>query len=170
MARKTTYRTRLGIEIRRTVEEIPLKGAIEPLIEALDQSRGLFTGVQLRLSRTLYAVGYRFVNPPVCLNPAAGTSLFRSERTRTRFAPDARRSHQRGYSEPAGYSRKKSGANSRRSFSASARGYGSLRQSGRSLPGLLWSVRLRSRTSIRAAAITPDQTPGPTRSRSLHPG
>jgi anthranilate synthase len=36
-----TYVTRGGIAVQRTVEDIPLDGAIEPLIEALDSRRGV---------------------------------------------------------------------------------------------------------------------------------
>jgi anthranilate synthase len=62
-----TYRTKLGIEVHRTVEEITVDGAIKPLITALDQSRGvlLTSSYEYPGRYTRWDIG--FVNPPLCL-------------------------------------------------------------------------------------------------------
>jgi len=66
MARKT-YRTKLGIQIHDTVEEIRVDGAIEPLIEALDHKRGvlLTSSYEYPGRYTRWDIG--FVDPPLCL-------------------------------------------------------------------------------------------------------
>src|SRR5436190_7087705 len=66
MARKT-YRTKLGIQVHDTVEEIPVDGAIEPLIEALDHKRGvlLTSSYEYPGRYTQWDIG--FVDPPLCL-------------------------------------------------------------------------------------------------------
>src|SRR5215470_10092633 len=62
-----TYRTKLGIEVHRTVEEIPVDDAIKPLITALDQSRGvlLTSSYEYPGRYTRWDIG--FVDPPLCL-------------------------------------------------------------------------------------------------------
>jgi len=62
-----TYRTGLGIEVHRTVEEIPVDDAINPLITALDQSRGvlLTSSYEYPGRYTRWDIG--FVDPPLCL-------------------------------------------------------------------------------------------------------
>src|SRR5437868_496919 len=62
-----TYRTRTGIGIHRTLEEIPVEGAIRPLVEALDQRRGvLLTSAYEYPGRyTRWDIG--FIDPPLCL-------------------------------------------------------------------------------------------------------
>ena len=62
-----TYRTKLGIQVHRTVEEIPVDGAIKPLITALDQSRGvlLTSSYEYPGRYTQWDIG--FVDPPLCL-------------------------------------------------------------------------------------------------------
>src|SRR5262245_33940206 len=66
-----TYRTRRGIQVHRTVEEIPLQGAIQPLIEALDQRRGvlLTSSYEYPGRYTRWDIG--FINPPICLESRA---------------------------------------------------------------------------------------------------
>jgi len=62
-----TYRTKLGIEVHRTVKEIPVDDAIKPLITALDQSRGvlLTSSYEYPGRYTRWDIG--FVDPPLCL-------------------------------------------------------------------------------------------------------
>ena len=62
-----TYRTKLGIEVHRTVEEIPVDDAMKPLITALDQSRGvlLTSSYEYPGRYTRWDIG--FVDPPLCL-------------------------------------------------------------------------------------------------------
>ena len=62
-----TYRTKLGIQVHRTVEEIPVDGAIKPLIPALDQSRGvlLTSSYEYPGRYTRWDIG--FINPPLSL-------------------------------------------------------------------------------------------------------
>jgi anthranilate synthase len=62
-----TYRTRLGIQVHRTVEEIPVDGAIQPLIKALDLSRGvlLTSSYEYPGRYTRWDIG--FVDPPLSL-------------------------------------------------------------------------------------------------------
>jgi anthranilate synthase len=66
MAHKT-YRTKLGIQVHDTVEEVPVDGAIEPLIEALDHKRGvlLTSSYEYPGRYTRWDIG--FVDPPLCL-------------------------------------------------------------------------------------------------------
>jgi anthranilate synthase len=67
MAGKATYLTRRGIRIHRTIEEIPVGNAIDPIINRLDQSRGvLFTSSYEYPGRyTRWDIG--FADPPLCL-------------------------------------------------------------------------------------------------------
>src|SRR5262245_32910715 len=62
-----TYRTRLGIHIHRTVEEIAVEGAIQPLINALDEHRGvvLTSSYEYPGRYTRWDIG--FVDPPLSL-------------------------------------------------------------------------------------------------------
>src|SRR5262245_11816934 len=62
-----TYRTKLGIQVHRTVEEVPLQGAIRPLITALDQRRGvlLTSSYEYPGRYTRWDIG--FVDPPLSL-------------------------------------------------------------------------------------------------------
>ena len=62
-----TYRTRLGIQVHRTVEEIPVEGAIQPLIKGLDLSRGvlLTSSYEYPGRYTRWDIG--FVDPPLSL-------------------------------------------------------------------------------------------------------
>jgi len=80
-----TYRTRLGIQVHRTAEELPLNQAVAPLVDALDQQRGaLFTSSYEYPGRyTRWDLG--FVNPPVCLESRGRDFVFTGLNTRGRF-------------------------------------------------------------------------------------
>ena len=59
-----TYRTRGGIDVHRTIQEIPIDGANESLIDRLDQHRGvlLTSSYEYPGRYTRWDIG--FVNPP----------------------------------------------------------------------------------------------------------
>lgn len=73
-AARDSYRTRGGLVVHRQVEDVPLAGAVEPLIDALDAQRGalLASSYEYPGRYTRWDIG--FVNPPLAL-VAAGRSF-----------------------------------------------------------------------------------------------
>ncbi len=53
------YETRGGIRVRRTVDDIPMANAIEPLIDALDARRGALLASNYEYPGPLHALGHR---------------------------------------------------------------------------------------------------------------
>jgi anthranilate synthase len=60
-----TYRTRGGLAVQRTVEQIPLEGAIEPLIDALDSRRGVLLTSSYEYPGRYTRWDMGFVDPPL---------------------------------------------------------------------------------------------------------
>jgi anthranilate synthase len=68
------YETRGGIQVRRTVEVVPVGGAIEPLIDALDQRRGVLLASSYEYPGRYTRWDMGFVDPPLVLT-ARGRSF-----------------------------------------------------------------------------------------------
>jgi anthranilate synthase len=62
-----TYRTRGGVAIRRIVEGIPVEGAIEPIIDALDSHRGVLLASSCEYPGRYTRWDMGFVDPPLAL-------------------------------------------------------------------------------------------------------
>jgi anthranilate synthase len=62
-----TYLTRGGIKIRRIIENIPVDGAIEPLIDALDSQRGVLLASSYEYPGRYTRWDIGFCNPPLVL-------------------------------------------------------------------------------------------------------
>jgi anthranilate synthase len=63
----TTYETAGGIRIRRTVEEIPVANAIEPIVQALDAHRGALLASSYEYPGRYTRWDMGFVDPPLAL-------------------------------------------------------------------------------------------------------
>ena len=61
------YRTQGGIHVRRIIESIPMQGAIEPVIDALDSQRGVLLASSYEYPGRYTRWDIGFVNPPVVL-------------------------------------------------------------------------------------------------------
>ena len=61
------YLTRGGITVRRTIESVPVRHAVEPILEGLDQRRGalLTSSYEYPGRYTRWDLG--FIDPPVVL-------------------------------------------------------------------------------------------------------
>src|SRR5437870_7878507 len=64
----TTYDTAGGIRVHRTVEEIPLASAIEPVIQALDAHRGVLLASSYEYPGRYTRWDMGFVDPPLVLS------------------------------------------------------------------------------------------------------
>jgi anthranilate synthase len=62
-----TYETRGGIRVRRTVEEIPVANAIEPIVHALDERRGVLLASSYEYPGRYTRWDMGFVDPPLVL-------------------------------------------------------------------------------------------------------
>lgn len=62
-----TYLTRGGIKIRRVIENIPIEGAVEPLIDALDSQRGVLLASSYEYPGRYTRWDIGFCNPPLAL-------------------------------------------------------------------------------------------------------
>jgi anthranilate synthase len=63
----TTYETAGGIRVHRTVDEIPVANAIEPVVEALDAQRGVLLASSYEYPGRYTRWDMGFVNPPLAL-------------------------------------------------------------------------------------------------------
>ena len=63
----TTYETAGGIRVQRTVEDIPLPNAIEPVIHALDTHRGVLLASSYEYPGRYTRWDMGFVDPPLVL-------------------------------------------------------------------------------------------------------
>jgi anthranilate synthase len=63
----TTYETAGGIRVHRTVDEIPVANAIEPIVEALDAQRGVLLASSYEYPGRYTRWDMGFVNPPLAL-------------------------------------------------------------------------------------------------------
>src|SRR5215470_6367197 len=63
----TTYETAGGIRVHRTVEEIPVANAIEPIVQALDAHRGVLLASSYEYPGRYTRWDMGFVDPPVAL-------------------------------------------------------------------------------------------------------
>jgi anthranilate synthase len=61
------YETRGGIQVQRTVEIVPVAGAVEPLIDALDQRRGALLASSYEYPGRYTRWDMGFVDPPLVL-------------------------------------------------------------------------------------------------------
>ena len=68
------YLTRGGITIRRTIESVPVRHAVEPILEGLDQRRGalLTSSYEYPGRYTRWDLG--FIDPPVVLTARGAAS------------------------------------------------------------------------------------------------
>src|SRR5882724_2576897 len=64
----TTYETAGGIRVHRTVDEIPVANAIEPVVEALDAHRGVLLASSYEYPGRYTRWDMGFVDPPVVLS------------------------------------------------------------------------------------------------------
>src|SRR5262245_36469491 len=80
-----TYRTRGGINVHCTVKDIPVEGAVEPLIDRIDRHRGalLTSSYEYPGRYTRWDIG--FVDPPLCLESRARNFRFSALNDRGRF-------------------------------------------------------------------------------------
>jgi anthranilate synthase len=62
-----TYRTRGGVNIRRIIEGIPVEGAIEPIVDALDNRRGVLLASSYEYPGRYTRWDMGFVDPPIAL-------------------------------------------------------------------------------------------------------
>ena len=74
MDRTESYLTRGGIRVHRTVTEIPVRNAIEPVIEALDAQRGVLLASSYEYPGRYTRWDMGFTNPPLALT-ARGRDL-----------------------------------------------------------------------------------------------
>src|SRR5881409_3966702 len=63
----TTYDTAGGIRVHRTVEEIPIASAIEPVVQALDAHRGVLLASSYEYPGRYTRWDMGFVDPPLVL-------------------------------------------------------------------------------------------------------
>ena len=63
----SSYRTRGGVTVRRTVQDIPVRDAIEPVISALDDRRGVLLASSYEYPGRYTRWDLGFVDPPVAL-------------------------------------------------------------------------------------------------------
>ncbi len=63
-----TYRTQGGIDIRRSIESIPLQDAIEPIIDGLNSQRGVLLASSYEYPGRYTRWDIGFVNPPLSLS------------------------------------------------------------------------------------------------------
>src|SRR5437773_7020356 len=63
----TTYETAGGIRVHRTVDEIPVANAIEPVVEALDAHRGVLLASSYEYPGRYTRWDMGFVDPPLAL-------------------------------------------------------------------------------------------------------
>ena len=63
----TTYETAGGIRVHRTVEEIPVENAIEPVVQALDAHRGVLLASSYEYPGRYKRWDMGFVDPPLAL-------------------------------------------------------------------------------------------------------
>src|SRR2546427_11771812 len=82
MVSATTYETRGGIRVTRTIEEIHVANAIEPLIHALDAHRGMLLASSYEYPGRYTRWDIGFVDPPLVLTGRGRT--FRIEALNTR--------------------------------------------------------------------------------------
>jgi anthranilate synthase len=78
----TTYETRGGIRVRRTIETIPVANAIEPIVHALDAHRGVLLASSYEYPGRYTRWDMGFVDPPLVL--VARGRRFRVEALNTR--------------------------------------------------------------------------------------
>lgn len=69
----TQYTTRGGITVHRTIEAIPVTGAVEPLVEALDHQRGVLLASSYEYPGRYTRWDIGFVNPPLALTARGRT-------------------------------------------------------------------------------------------------
>ncbi len=65
--RAIRYRTRGGIDVRRLTSPLPLAGAIEPIVDALDERRGVLLASSYEYPGRYTRWDIGFVDPPLCL-------------------------------------------------------------------------------------------------------
>ena len=81
------YLTRGGITVRRTIESVPVRHAVEPILEGLDQRRGalLTSSYEYPGRYTRWDLG--FIDPPLVFTARGRTSGGGPERARPGPAP-----------------------------------------------------------------------------------
>src|SRR5206468_5952995 len=71
------YLTRGGVAVRRTIEDVPVRNAIEPIVSALDERRGALLASSYEYPGRYTRWDLGFVDPPVALT--ARGRRFRAE-------------------------------------------------------------------------------------------
>jgi len=61
------YLTRGGVAVRRTIEDVPVRNAIEPIVSALDARRGALLASSYEYPGRYTRWDLGFVDPPVAL-------------------------------------------------------------------------------------------------------
>src|SRR5262245_45640260 len=61
------YRSRGGIEVRRSVEDVPIADAIEPVVDRLDAERGVLLTSSYEYPGRYTRWDMGFVSPPIVL-------------------------------------------------------------------------------------------------------
>jgi anthranilate synthase len=64
----TTYETAGGIRVQRTIQEVPLENAIEPVVQALDAHRGVLLASSYEYPGRYTRWDMGFVDPPLALS------------------------------------------------------------------------------------------------------
>ncbi len=67
------YRTRGGITVERTVDDVPHADAIEPVLDALDQRRGVVLASSYEYPGRYTRWDMGFVDPPLVWSRAGAT-------------------------------------------------------------------------------------------------
>ena len=168
---RTTYETAGRIRVHRTVEEIPVAGAIEPVILALDDSRGVLLASSYEYPGRYTRWDMGFINPPLVLIARARGFRLDALNTRGRVllpsiaealrALDAVERIATAEASLEGAVRAPAGR--------FARARRALPSSGGASPRPLRSLRLRSGLPVRADSAAPRASHRAARPRPLSP-
>src|SRR5216110_3251323 len=85
----TTYETAGGIRVHRTVDEIPVANAIEPVVEALDAHRGVLLASSYEFPGRYTRWDMGFVDPPLALTATGRGFAIEALNARGRILLDA---------------------------------------------------------------------------------
>jgi len=66
-AQAESFRTRGGITVHRTIDEVPITGAVEPILEALDSHRGVLLASSYEYPGRYTRWDIGFIDPPLAL-------------------------------------------------------------------------------------------------------
>ena len=158
-----SYSTRGGIRVHRTVTEIPVANAIEPVIAALDAHRGVLLASSYEYPGRYTRWDMGFVDPPLALT--ARERRVRVEALNERGRRPARRDRS-GPARARGHRRRRARRRCARGHGASAAG-GRFAEEERSRQPSVFSVAPRPHRSVRPRRRA---APRPLRRLRLRPG